>query len=108
MAIGAKILAVAAMAALPVLWMNAENRQTSLAYLVFLALEMLCILAVVLLLVHRWLSSGVVPPEPLGRYDGDEMAVRLKKRAARDRAAIRGAVAYRRHHAAAVASGQIS
>ncbi|WP_417373551.1 hypothetical protein [Glutamicibacter protophormiae] len=108
LAIGAKILAVAAMAALPVLWMNAENRQTSLAYLVFLALEMLCILAVVLLLVHRWLSSGVVPPEPLGRYDGDEMAVRLKKRAARDRAAIRGAVAYRRHHAAAVASGQIS
>jgi len=105
---GAKVLATAAMAALPALWMNEENRQTSLAYLLFLGIELLLVFVLVLLLVRRWLAPGSLPPQPLGRYDGDAMEVLLKKRAARDRAAIRGAVAYRRHYAAAMAWGKSS
>lgn len=108
MAMGAKVLATAAMAALPALWMNEGDRQTSLAYLIFLGIELLLVFVLVLLLVRRWLAPGSLPPQPLGRYDGDAMEVLLKKRAARDRAAIRGAVAYRRHHAAAMAWGKSS
>ncbi|MFJ2620047.1 hypothetical protein [Glutamicibacter sp. NPDC087344] len=101
MAFGSKFLATAAMAAIPLRWLTEENWFISIAYLVFLGIELLCVLGLVLMLVRRWLASGALPPEPLGRFDRDVMAVLLKKRAARDRAAIRGAVVYRRHHQAA-------
>lgn len=90
-----KLTATAAMVVLPLMWMDARTMAASLSYLVFLAAESAGFLLLLRLLAVRWLSTKAALPPGLGTYDREYMAFALKKRATRERAAIRGAQRYK-------------
>ena len=91
----AKIITVLVMAMLPFSWLSEQTRIETLIYVGFLILEMLLFFSASLWLLRRW---GKKEPQGFATSNAiDAQAVRhlLKKKSAKDRASIRGAVIYR-------------
>ena len=99
--IGAKLLASAALAVLPVMWFTPNNAPVSVPYLGFLLLDLLVFLRLIQLTGQRWLVAHGKPIRPVSGYDRRYMLFLRKKHAAKERAAIRGAIRYASHHLAA-------
>jgi len=91
----AKIITVLVMAMLPFSWLSEQTRIETIVYVGFLILEMLLFFSASLWLLRRW---GKKVPQGFATSNAiDAQAVRhlLKKKSAKDRASIRGAVIYR-------------
>ncbi len=91
----AKIITVLVMAMLPFSWLSEQTRIETIVYVGFLILEMLLFFSASLWLLRRW---GKKVPQGFATSKAiDAQAVRhlLKKKSAKDRASIRGAVIYR-------------
>lgn len=96
-----KLATEVALAVLPLMWLTVQNRQFTLLYLGWLVLEMLCFGALLVLLSLRWSGRAAAPIRPLSRYDGNYLRYLRRKHAAKQRAAIRGALKYAARHRAA-------
>lgn len=93
-----KLATAAAMAVLPLMWLNPTNSLYSVAYLGWLLVELLCLGGVLVALMARWGGRKTAPIQPLTGYDRDYMRYLRRKHAAKQRASIRGAVKYAAQH----------
>lgn len=102
--IGSKLATSAALAALPFTWFTPQHTAASSWYLGFLLLELLACFGLMLLTGQRWLVAPGQRIRPVCGYDRTYMLYLRRKHAAKERAAIRGAIRYASHHQAARAT----
>lgn len=96
--VGSKFLTTLLMLTLPLKWITASSLGPSLSYLGFLGIELTVYLVLLGLMIRRWGSRSPHSVRHAPRFEREFASFARKKRAAHDRAAIRGAVRYRKHY----------